>query len=301
MSTSGATMAGSLPPSSSTSGREPRSTAPAITARPVGGAAGERHHVDAGVGHERRAELGSRAVDGVDHARRQRLGQRGGHGQHRTGAGGRRLHHDGVAGEQGREHLVAEHRHRPVERQRRRPPRRGARARTDVRRPPCPVSDRGRPARRPASGAKAPAMPPMVPESNWASHSTLPCSRVSSVARSERLDERRRRPAAALHTSSARSAKSSAAHAGCARRARGDGPVELRRRRGGAPRAPPRPAGPGWAPGRCPSLPAVDHGPVDRPVPRPSCRPRSPPIRCRRRPGGPRASYDRTGERRSPG
>ena len=238
---SGATMAASLPPSSSTTGR----TAPDARSHdgpPRGYAPGERHHVHAGVCHEHLAELGSRTVHGVHHSRRQGVGQCGGHRQHRARAGGRGLHHHGVPGEKGGQHLVAEHRHGPVERQHAATTPKGSWT-TLVRRPP-PVSVRV--ARASAtSGANAPAMPPMVPESNWASHRTLPCSRVSRVARS---CDSTAAPAAeaALATSSARSV-------GRHRRPRrecGRGPRPRRGRAApGRPRAhrrPPRRDEPGW-------------------------------------------------------
>ena len=59
MSTSGATMAASLPPSSSTTGRD-RARGGRHDGPAGGDAAGERHHVHARVGHEHLAELGAR-------------------------------------------------------------------------------------------------------------------------------------------------------------------------------------------------------------------------------------------------
>ena len=162
MSVSGATMAASLPPSSSTTGRTAARRG-GHHGPPGGHAAGERHHVHAGMGHEHLAELGARAVDGVDDARRQGVGQRG---RPRpapprdtwAGPSPRRCCRPDRAGQ----HLVAEDRHRPVERQQGGDDAEGLvhHAGPCGRRRPSMV----RAARASAtSGANAPAIPPMVP------------------------------------------------------------------------------------------------------------------------------------------
>ena len=239
-------MAASLPPSSSTTGRVVAAAA-AMTAWPVPHAAGEGDHVDAGVAHQRRAERGAGTVHDVEDAGRQHLGHGRGHQQHRARAGRGRLDHDRVAGQQRRQHLVAHDRDGPVERQ--------DRGHDAVGHP----LDAGRPRRSRSraasasatSGAKAAAMPPMVAVSKIASRWVLPCSRVSSRARSWRLDGgdarlgRRRRPAPPARRWSA--PPTPAGDRRAARHGHGRaGPA-----RSTARRARPRPVGPGSSPGRC--------------------------------------------------
>ena len=215
ISTSGAMMAGSLPPSSRTTGVRP-SEAPAMTARPVGTPPVNETMSTSRVGHQGLAELGTGTVHRIHHPGGEGLGQGRRHRQHGTGAGGRGLHHHRVPGQQGRQQLVTEDGDGPVEGQ------------DGGHHPVGDALDRGPPTTAPvmvraarasaARGAKAPAIPPMVPASNWASHRTFPCSRVSNRARS---DEPTTAPAAAaaLPTSSARSSCDNAAQAGAARRA----------------------------------------------------------------------------------
>ena len=135
---------------------------------PAGGdAAGERDHVHVGVGDQGLTQCGAGAVDGVSTpaeaprpwppppAGRPRAGRRG-------------LHHHRVPGQQGGQDLVAEHRDGPVERQDG-----GHHAVGHLLDPGRPgvVDPAGQASA--TKGAKAPAMPPMVPASNWASQ--RPC------------------------------------------------------------------------------------------------------------------------------
>ncbi len=169
-------MAGSLPPSSRTTGREPRGAAGHDG--PAGGhAAGERDHVHARVGHERLAQPGPGPLTALTTPGGRRLGQGRGHGQHRPGQVGGAFTTTVLPVSSAGRTLLPRTDDGPVEGQHR-----GHHAVGHaLDRPACPACGRGSRASA-TSGAKAPAIAPMVPASNCASHSTLPCSRVSSAA-----------------------------------------------------------------------------------------------------------------------
>ena len=119
MSMSGATMAASLPPSSSTTGRTTLEAA-AITARPVGTPPVNDTMSTPGCDTSISPSSGPEPLTAFTTPGGKASANAAATASTAPGAGGRSLHHDGVAGEQGGQHLVAEHRHRPVERQQRR-------------------------------------------------------------------------------------------------------------------------------------------------------------------------------------
>ena len=117
MSVSGATMAASLPPSSSTTGRTAPDAA-AMTARPVGTPPVNDTMSTPGWDTSISPICAPWPVDGVDHARRQGVSHAAATASTAPGQVGGAFHH-GVAGEQGGQHLVPEHRDRPIQWQQR--------------------------------------------------------------------------------------------------------------------------------------------------------------------------------------
>ena len=244
--TSGARMAASLPPSSSTTGRVVAAAA-AMTAWPVPTPPVKDTMSTSGWPTSAAPRAASGPFTTLRTPGGQRLGHGRGHQEHGARAGRRRLDHDGVAGQQRGEHLVAHDRDRPVEGQDRRPRRRAA----PTRRASPRRRGRGRRApRRPAARRRPPCRP------WWRCRRSPPggsCRARGSAAGPGPGPRPRPTPASAAAIDQGRPLVVRQRRPGPLGPAGGGhGQVELRRRgRRGVEHDLGR-AGPGSSPGRCP-------------------------------------------------